>query len=385
VCRRFRDADGERHRAPNQAYRLPALTKQPTENFAMDYRLLGRSGLKVSTITMGTMTFGRSKGGPVGSIDTKDARKQIDQCLDAGVNLIDTANIYAKGQSEEIVGEALGKKRANVLVATKVRFTMGDSPNDKGLSRYHIIRECENSLRRLNTEWIDLYQVHQWDGQTPLEETMEALDRLVQQGKVRYVGCSNYSGWHLMKAMEIARTDGRQPFVSQQIHYSLQAREAEYELVPITLDQGLGILVWSPLAGGLLSGKFRRDDKKGPKGSRHFDRKWKEPPIHDEDKLFDIIDVLVEIGKEHGVSAARVALAWLLRQPGVTSLVIGGRTKEQFADNLAAAELTLTDEDLARLDKVSRPPLAYPYWHQAWTVKDRLSAADLSLIGKYLE
>jgi aryl-alcohol dehydrogenase-like predicted oxidoreductase len=350
----------------------------------MDYRLLGRSGLKVSTITMGTMTFGRNKSGAVSSVDTKDARKQIDQCLDAGVNLIDTANVYAKGQSEEIVGEALGKKRASVLVATKVRFTMGDGPNDKGLSRYHIINECENSLRRLKTEWIDLYQVHQWDGQTPLEETMEALDRLVQQGKVRYVGCSNYSAWHLMKAQGIAKVDGRQPFVSQQIHYTLQAREAEYELVPVAIDQGVGILVWSPLAGGLLSGKFRRDNKKGPKGSRHFDRKWKEPPVHDEDKLFDIVDVLVEVATEHGVSPARVALAWLLRQPAVTSVVIGGRTKEQFADNLAAADLQLSNEDLARLDVVSRPPLAYPYWHQAWWAKDRLGPADLSLIGKYL-
>ena len=351
----------------------------------MEYRTLGRSGLRVSTITMGTMTFGRNKGGVVGSIDTKEARKQIDQCIDAGVNLIDTANIYSKGQSEEIIGEALGKKRDDVLIATKVRFTMGDGPNDRGLSRYHIINECENSLRRLKTDRIDLYQVHEWDGQTPLEETLEALDTLVKQGKVRYVGCSNYSGWHLMKALGISEAKNRERFVSQQIHYSLQAREAEYELVPITLDQGLGILVWSPLAGGLLSGKFRRDNKKGPKGSRHFDRKWKEPPIYDEDKLFDIIDVLLDVAKERGVSAAQVALAWLLRQPGVTSLVIGGRTNEQFTDNLAAAELKLSDEDLARLDQLSRPPLAYPYWHQAWSAHDRLGAADLSLIGKYLK
>jgi aryl-alcohol dehydrogenase-like predicted oxidoreductase len=350
----------------------------------MEYRLLGRSGLKVSAVTMGTMTFGRAKSGVVGSVDTKEARKQIDQCLDAGVNLIDTANIYAKGQSEEIVGEALGKKRGGVLIATKVRFAMGDGPNDRGLSRFHIINECENSLRRLKTEWIDLYQVHEWDGQTPLEETIEALDTLVKQGKVRYVGCSNYSGWHLMKALAIAAADRRERFVSQQIHYSLQAREAEYELVPISLDQGLGILVWSPLAGGLLSGKFRRDNKKGPKGSRHFDRKWHEPPIHDEDMLFDIIDVLLEVGGEQGVSAAQVALAWLLRQPGVTSVIIGGRTKAQFGDNLAAADLKLTDADLARLEKVSRPPLAYPYWHQAASAKERLGPADLSLIAKYL-
>jgi aryl-alcohol dehydrogenase-like predicted oxidoreductase len=262
---------------------------------------------------------------------------------------------------------------------------MGPGPNDRGLSRHYIIAECERSLKRLASDWIDLYQVHQWDGATPLEETMEALDRLVQQGKVRYVGCSNFSGWHVMKALGVARADHRQPFVSQQIHYTLQAREAEYELVPISIDQGLGILVWSPLAGGLLSGKFRRTDRKGPKGSRHFDRKFREPPIYNEERLFDIVEVLLAVAKDHGVSAARVALAWVLAQPGVTSIIIGGRTKEQFADNLAAADLKLTADDLAKLDAVSRPDLAYPYWHQAWTASDRLSAADLSLIGKYLE
>ena len=350
----------------------------------MEYRLLGRSGLKVSTVTLGTMTFGRAKSGPTGSVGLKDAARYVDQCLEAGVNLIDTADVYANGASEEIVGAALKKKRADVLVATKVRFPMGSGPNDRGLSRHYIIAECERSLKRLATDWIDLYQVHEWDGQTPLEETLEALDRLIAQGKVRYVGCSNYPGWHLMKAMAIARAEHRQPFISQQIHYSLQAREAEYELVPISIDQGLGILVWSPISGGLLSGKFTRAERKGPKGSRHFSLKWSEPPVHDEDKLFDIIDVLLKIGQQRGVSAARVALAWLLQQPAVTSIIIGGRTKEQFADNLASAEFVLGAEELAELDKVSRPPLAYPYWHQAASAKDRLGAADLSLIGKYL-
>jgi aryl-alcohol dehydrogenase-like predicted oxidoreductase len=351
----------------------------------MEYRLLGRSGLKISTVTMGTMTFGRAKEGAIGSVDLKLAKRLIDQCIDAGVNLIDTADVYARGASEEIVGAALGKRRADMLVATKLRFPMGPGPNDRGLSRHYIIAECERSLKRLASDWIDLYQVHQWDGATPLEETMEALDRLVQQGKVRYVGCSNFSGWHVMKALGVARADHRQPFVSQQIHYTLQAREAEYELVPVSIDQGLGILVWSPLAGGLLSGKFRRTDRKGPKGSRHFDRKFREPPIYDEERLFDIVEVLLAVAKDHGVSAARVALAWVLAQPGVTSIIIGGRTKEQFADNLAAADLKLTADDLAKLDAVSRPDLAYPYWHQAWTANDRLSPADLSLIGKYLE
>jgi aryl-alcohol dehydrogenase-like predicted oxidoreductase len=350
----------------------------------MEYRLLGRSGLKISTITMGTMTFGRAKDGVLGNVDTKEARKQIDQCLDAGVNLIDTADVYAHGESEKIVGEALGKKRANVLIATKARFPMGPGPNDRGLSRHYLIAECEASLKRLNTDWIDLYQVHQWDGMTPLEETMEALDRLIQEGKVRYIGCSNHSGWHVMKALGVARRDGRQPYVSQQIHYTIEAREAEYELVPIAIDQGLGILVWSPIAGGLLSGKFRRG-KKGPEGSRHFGRKWREPPIYNDERLFDIVEVLVEIGKGHKCSAARVALAWLLHQPGVTSVIVGGRTKEQFTDNIGAWELKLDADELKRLDAVSRPNLLYPYWHQAWTASDRLGPADLSLIGKYLD
>ncbi len=349
----------------------------------MEYRLLGRSGLKVSALAMGTMTLGRNKSGPLGAVGLKEAKRQIDQCLDAGVNLIDTANVYTRGELEEIVGQALQGKRDKVVVATKARFNMLGLPNTGGNSRINLIAECERSLKRLKTDWIDLYQVHQWDGETPVEETMEVLDTLVRAGKVRYVGCSNFSGWHIMKALAAAKDGGFQRFVSQQIHYTLQAREAEYELLPISLDQGLGILIWSPIAGGLLSGKFRRG-KKGPEGARHFARQWREPPIYDEEKLFDIVEVLVEIGKAHDCSAARVALAWLLTRPGVTSVIIGGRTSEQFADNLAAADLKLSDDELKRLDEVSRPPLLYPYWHQAWTAKDRLGPSDLSLIGPYL-
>ena len=246
---------------------------------------------------------------------------------------------------------------------------MGEGPNDRGLSRWHLIRACEASLKRLRTDVIDLYQVHQWDGLTPLEETMEALDSLVRAGKVRYVGCSNFSGWHVMKAMEVARRDGRVPFVSQQIHYTLQAREAEYELIPIALDQKLGVLVWSPIAGGLLSGKHRRNQKT-PEGTRQF-AGWKEPPIHDEAKLWDIVDALVAVADGRGVSGAQVALAWLLGRPGVVSAIVGGRTVAQIQDNLGAAELKLTAEERARLDAVSQPTLLYPYWHQAWTAKDR--------------
>ncbi len=350
----------------------------------MEYRQLGRSGLRVSVLTLGTMTFGgRGRFDKVGATDVDGARRQIDICLEAGVNLIDTANVYSRGVSEEIIGQALqGGRRERVLLATKARMRMGTGPNDAGSSRHHLVAECENSLRRLATDHIDLYLLHEWDGQTPLDETLETLDTLVRSGKVRYVGVSNYSGWHLMKALGTSeRHDYVRP-VCQQIYYSLQAREAEYELVPISLDQGLGILVWSPLAGGLLSGKYRRGQPP-PEGTRHFNE-WGEPPIRDQERLYDVIDVLVEIAEARGVSAAQVALAYLLGRPGVTSLVIGARTDQQLADNLEAAKLVLTAGERAKLDGVSAPPLLYPYWHQAKTASDRLGAADLSLLRPYV-
>jgi len=348
----------------------------------MEYRQLGASGIKVSTITIGTMTFGASK--MLGETDVAGAARQIDMCLDAGVNIIDTANVYSAGRSEEIIGEVLAKdgRRDRILIATKVRFRMGEGPNDIGLSRHHIVAQCEASLKRLKTDVIDLYQVHQWDGLTPLEETVEALDTLVTQGKVRYIGCSNYSGWHLMKALGISDARHQQRFVSQQIHYTLQAREAEYELVPISVDQGLGILVWSPIAGGLLSGKFRRDNRT-VEGSRHM-MGWTEPPIYDEERLYDIIEEIMGIAEARSVSGAQVALSWLISRPWVTSVIIGGRTDAQFADNLKAAELELTDEEIGRLEKVSRPPLIYPYWHQNNAVADRMTEADMALHGPYL-
>jgi aryl-alcohol dehydrogenase-like predicted oxidoreductase len=349
----------------------------------MEYRQLGRSGLRVSTITLGTMGYGGTGWAKaVGSLDVDAARKQIAMARDVGVNLIDTADVYSNGLSEEIVGKALGSDRDEILLATKVRMPMGDGPNDAGLSRHHIIRGAEASLRRLGTDWIDLYQVHEWDGQTPLEETLAALDALVNSGKVRYLGASNYAGWQLMKALGVADRLGLTRFVSQQIYYSLQARDAESEQVPVSIDQGLGILVWSPIAGGLLSGKYRRD-REAPAGSRHLGD-WDEPPVHDEGKLYDTIDVLVGIGEAHGVSAARVALAYLLAKPAVTSLIVGARTEEQLADNLAAAEMTPTDDEIARLDEVSAQPLRYPHWHQAETSADRLGPADLSLLGPHL-
>jgi aryl-alcohol dehydrogenase-like predicted oxidoreductase len=350
----------------------------------MEYRQLGNSGLRVSALTLGTMTFGGTGNfAAVGSTDVEGATRQIDLCLDRGVNFIDTANVYSNGLSEEILGEAIKGRRDRVVLATKARMPMGDGPNDAGLSRHHLIAECENSLRRMNVDHIDLYQVHEWDGHTPLEETMEALDALQRSGKVRHIGVSNYAGWQLMKALAVADRHGYHRFVTQQIYYSLQARDAEYELVPIAIDQGIGILVWSPLAGGLLSGKYRRGVE-GPAGSRQLSD-WDEPPVRDQEQLYDIVDALVEIGAGHGVSAAQVALAWLLGRPGIVSLIVGARTEEQLADNLGAADLKLSDGERDRLEELSRPPLLYPYWHQAKTASDRLSPADLTLLGPHLD
>src|SRR3954465_5664391 len=330
----------------------------------MEYRQLGRSGRRVSTITLGTMGFGGTGWAtPGGQIDVEGARWQIALCRDAGVNLFDTADVYSEGLSEQILGDALGKDRDEVLVATKVRGDMGPGPNDGGRSRYHIARACEASLRRLGTDHIDLYQVHEWDGLTPLEETLSALDHLVQSGKVRYVGSSNYTARQLMKSLWIADRDGLESFVSEQIYYSLQARDAENELIPIAIDERLGVLVWSPLAGGLLSGKYR-GARGAPEGPRRFEG-WTEPPVHDEARLYDTIGVLVELGEGHGVSAAQVALAYTLAKPAVTSGIVGARTEEQLADNLAAAQLQLSADEVRRLDDVSAVPLLYPHWHQA--------------------
>jgi aryl-alcohol dehydrogenase-like predicted oxidoreductase len=350
----------------------------------MEYRQLGRSGLRVSALTLGTMTFG-GRGGfrAVGATDVDGARRQVDQCLDAGVNLIDTADVYSDGLAEEITGEVIRGRRDSLLLSTKVRMSMGDGPNDAGLSRQHIIAGCEASLRRLGTDHIDIYHVHEWDGQTRLEETLSALSSLVSAGKVRYLAASNYAGWQLMKALALADRLGFERFAAQQIYYSLEARDAEFELVPLSVDQGLGILVWSPLAGGLLSGKYRRDASPTEQ-TRHVSGQWDEPPIRDQDRLYDTIEVLVDVAGAHGVSPAQVALAWLLGRPAVTSLIIGARTEEQLADNLGAAALTLAADERAALDKVSQPELLYPYWHQLNTAADRLGPADLTLLAPHL-
>ncbi len=348
----------------------------------MEYRQLGYTGVRVSALALGTMTFGgRGNFALVGDVDVDVARRMVEQSIDAGVNFIDTADVYSDGRSEEIVGEVIKGYRDQIVLATKARYAMGDGQNDAGLSRRYLLRACEASLRRLQTDYIDLYQVHERDGVTPMDETLDALDTLVHQGKVRYVGCSNHSAWHVMKALGISERLGLQRYVTQQIYYSLLDRDAEYELIPLAIDQQMGILIWSPLAGGLLSGKYRRNRDR-PEGTRQTTT-WGEPPVYDEDRMYDIVETLVEVAAARGKSPAQTALAYLLGRPAVTSVIIGARTEEQLTDNLGSAEWTLTEDERATLDKASAPRLIYPYWHQAKTAPERLSPADEALLAPY--
>lgn len=349
----------------------------------MEYRTLGRSGLKVSAIAMGTFSFGGVGAfAKVANQGVQDARRLIDCCIDGGVNLFDTANMYSFGRSEEILGEALAGKREQVLISSKARMRIGDGPNDEGTSRYHLIRECEASLKRLKTDHIDIYFMHEWDGMTPVEEMLSALDTLRQQGKIRYIGCSNYSGWHIMKALGVAEAKNLPRFVTQQIHYTLEAREAEYELLPISVDQGLGVMVWSPLAAGLLSGAFGRD--KAPSDSRQA-AGWSEPPIRDKDRLWTIVEALGSIAEARGATVAQISLAWTLSRPAVASLVVGGLNEEQFCSNIAAVDLKLNPDELDALNKASRQAYVYPYWHQHNFASERFSDADRALHDSYAD
>ncbi len=319
-----------------------------------------------------------------GNTGVEGAQRQIAMAVDAGVNMLDTANVYSSGVSEEIIGEAIAGHRHDLLLGTKVRFPMGAGPNDRGLSRHHIISACEASLKRLKTDYIDMYWCHEWDGFTPVEETLRALDDLTRAGKIRYVGVSNFSGWHIMKYLGVSEREHLVRPVGQQIHYTLQAREAEQELLPVGVDQGLSAVIWSPLASGLLTGKYRRGQA-SPEGTRR-EQGWTEPPIYDWESLYDIVETLIEVASNYdGATPAQVALAWVLSRPGVASAIIGARSDTQLADNLKAADLKLDAEALEKLEKVSRKPLAYPYWHQQSTAPDRLSEADLTLLAPHLD
>ncbi|GAB3018487.1 aldo/keto reductase [Spirosoma pulveris] len=332
----------------------------------MDYRQLGASGLHVPVLSFGTATFG---GGndffkAWGSTQTDEASRLVNLCLDAGVNLFDTADVYSDGLSEEILGKALQGMRDKVLISTKATFTFGEGPNNQGSSRFHLIRQCESSLKRLKTDYIDIYHMHGFDGVTPVEETLRTLDDLVQSGKVRYIACSNFSGWHLMKSLAVSEKYGWNRYVGHQVYYSLVNREYEWELMPLGIDQKVGGIIWSPLAAGRLGGKYRRNQPIPP-DSRVAQGGSPVPAFAIADEVFyTIIDVLDQLAEETGKTVAQISLNWLLQRPTVSTLVVGARNEEQLKQNLGAVGWNLTTEQIKRLDAASDVPTIYPYWHQ---------------------
>ncbi|HEU4969684.1 aldo/keto reductase [Sphingomonas sp.] len=328
----------------------------------MRYNKLGRTGLYVSELCLGTMTFGgQGMWTAIGQLDQSDSDALVKTAIDAGINFIDTANVYSEGVSERITGQALrnlGIARDQLVIATKAMGPMGQGPNDRGLSRYHIMNQVEASLKRLQLDHIDLYQVHGWDAATPIEETLYALDNLVQRGLVRYIGVSNWAAWAIMKALGMSERLGLARFESLQAYYTIAGRDLEREIVPMLQSEGVGLMVWSPLAGGLLSGKYSRDDEKSGEGRRAvFDF----PPVN-KDRAWDVIDAMKPIAETRGVSVARIALAWLLHQRAVSSVIVGAKRVDQLADNIAATEIDLTADELAKLDEASRLPAEYPGW-----------------------
>jgi aryl-alcohol dehydrogenase-like predicted oxidoreductase len=332
----------------------------------MEYRQLGRSGLKVPALSFGTGTFG---GGTDffkawGVTDAGGATRLVDVCLDAGLTMFDSADIYSKGLAEEILGAAIKGRREKVLISTKATFRLGDGPNDVGSSRFHLIQACEAALKRLGTDYIDLFQLHGFDAATPVDETLSALDDLVRAGKVRYVGCSNFSGWHLMKSLAVSDRYGWARYVAHQAYYSLVGRDYEWELMPLGLDQGVGCVVWSPLGWGRLTGKFRRGQAV-PATSRLNSKLSNDigPPTNDE-YVYKVVDALDAVAAETGKTVPQVALNWLLQRPTVSSVIIGARDERQLRDNLGAVGWKLTSEQVARLDAASAVTLPYPYWHQ---------------------
>ena len=328
----------------------------------MKYNLLGNTGLKVSELCLGTMTFGgRGMWTNIGALPQDEVNGLVKVAIDAGINFIDTANVYSEGLSEKMTGQAirdLGLNRDDLVVATKVRGVMGAGLNNSGLSRKHILQQADASLTRLNMDYIDLYQIHGFDPLTPFEETLDALDTLVKSGKVRYIGCSNLAAWHIMKALGISAQEHLSKFVSLQAYYTIAGRDLERDVIPMLLDQKLGLMVWSPLAGGFLSGKYSRDGASEEGGRRvNFDF----PPVN-KDKAYDIIDVMQVIARQKGVTVAQIALAWLLHQPVVTSIIVGAKKEEQLLDNIKATEVILSADELAKLQDISKLSVEYPGW-----------------------
>ena len=330
----------------------------------MEFRRLGNSGLKVPVLSFGCGTFG-GKGdffAAWGNTDVKDASRLVDICLEAGVNFFDTADVYSQGASEEILGEAIAGRRQNLLISTKATFSMGSGPNDVGSSRHHLVSACEASLRRLGTDYIDVYHLHGFDAQSPVEETLNTLNNLVQTGKVRYIACSNFSGWHLMKSLDVSDKYGWPRYAAHQAYYSLVGREFEWELMPLGLDQGVGTMVWSPLGWGRLTGKLRRG-KPLPEVSRLHNTADVGPQVSDE-HLYKVVDALDVVARDTGKTIPQVALNWLLQRPTVANVIVGARNEEQLRQNLGAVGWNLTAEQVARLDAASEVTPVYPYWHQ---------------------
>jgi aryl-alcohol dehydrogenase-like predicted oxidoreductase len=339
----------------------------------MEYKTLGNTGLLVSTLCLGTMTFNGGSGfwRTIGTVDQAGADELIKASLDAGINFIDTADVYSEGESEKTLGQSLKNlniARKDVIVATKVYGRVGPGRNDVGASRGHIMDAVEASLRRLQTDHIDLYQIHGNDAITPLEETLCALDDLIRQGKVRYIGCSNWQAWRLARSLGVSEAKDLARFDTLQAYYSIVSRDLERELVPLLEAEKIGLLVWSPLAGGLLSGKFSRENQK-PEGSRRASFDF---PLVDKERTWKVLDATAPIAKAHGCSAARISLAWLLTKPVVTSVIIGAKRPDQLKDNLAAADVKLTADEIKRLDEVSALPPEYPGWMQARQSSNRL-------------
>jgi aryl-alcohol dehydrogenase-like predicted oxidoreductase len=333
----------------------------------MEYRFLGASGLQVPVLSFGTATFGGTNDffKAWGSTQVQEATRLVDICMEAGVNLFDTADIYSDGVSEEVLGHAIkGHQRDRLLLSTKATFTFGDAPNNQGSSRHHLTKQIEGSLKRLGTDYIDIYHMHGFDGNTPVEETLRTLDDLVQSGKIRYIAASNFSGWHLMKSQAIAEKYGWSKYVGHQVYYSLANREYEWELMPLGLDQKVGALVWSPLSAGRLGGKYGRN-KPIPQDSRVAQGGSPVPEmVVNEEVFYNTVDALQEVAEETGKSVAQVALNWLLQRPTVSSIIIGARNEEQLKQNLGAVGWNLTTEQVKKLDEASTVPPIYPYWHQ---------------------
>ena len=330
----------------------------------MEFRQLGYSGLKVPVLSFGTGTFGGSTEffRAWGSSDAAEATRLVDICLDAGVNLFDTADVYSQGLSEQILGKAIAGRRDKVLISTKATFRMGEGPNDVGSSRYHLLEACDASLKRLGTDYIDIYHLHGFDAQTPVEETLHTLNDLVRSGKIRYLACSNFSGWHLMKSLAVSEKYGWARYVAHQVYYSLIGRDYEWELMPLALDQKVAAIIWSPLGWGRLTGKIRRGQPL-PAVSRLHSTAEQGPPVADE-YLHKVVDALDEVSRETGKTIPQIALNWLLQRPSVANVIMGARTEDQLRQNLGAVGWNLTQEQVARLDAASDPVPAYPYWHQ---------------------